>query len=140
MRQRLPVGPPPAEEVVKGGLKMTDAFVSAQVEKQENNTLGTLKKAAWISAGLAGGVALTVIAPEIAPVIAATSLLSVSDKIVTWAKNKFSTQEAPVETEEPTATEEKPFEKEILEAKESLISQVKIDFEKLDLSEAAPAA
>lgn len=135
-----------AEQVVKGGLKMTDAFVSAQVEKQENNTLGTLKKVAWISAGVAGGVALTVIAPEIAPVITATSLLSVSDKIVSWAKNKYFGKEAAAETkveeaaEEVAAIYEKPFEKEILDAKESLIRQVKIDIEKMELNQAAPAA
>lgn len=131
-----------AEQIVKGGLKLTDAVVSSKCKKQESTALGTMKKVAWISAGVAGGIALAAIAPEVAPVIAATSLLSVSDQIVSWAKGKFYAKEKAIEApvEEQKAADEKPLDQEIAALKEELISKVAVDAESLNLPIAAPAA
>lgn len=78
-----------AEQFVKGGLGLADAVVTKGFNTEAPTLYDKARKVAVIAAGVAGGAALCALAPQAAPIIAGTALLSVSDKIVSWAKGKI---------------------------------------------------
>lgn len=83
-----------AEKMVKGSLKFTDAFVANKISEQGAGI--SASKVAWIAAGIAGACTLVAIAPEAAPVIAATAMLGVADKVIMWAKGSGVQSALPI--------------------------------------------
>jgi hypothetical protein len=100
-----------AESITKTSIGIATAVVSQKLSQPSGSTWwDTARKAAWIGGGILTAATVVAVAPEVAPFIASTSLISVADKVVDWAKGRLlSPQESPVE-KSPVETTEKQAE------------------------------
>lgn len=94
-----------AETLVKTGMGIVDTVVTRHTS-QPSTTSGwwdTARKAAWIGGGIVAAISLVAVAPEVAPFVAATSAISVADRVVTWAMGRIYPAEATALEQAPVA-------------------------------------
>lgn len=98
-----------AKNVVVAGLDAIDAVVVNQTKKEEKSYMDVAKNVAIIGAGILGGTALVLAAPEAAAVAGGAALLSAAPNAIKWIKQ----HNAHAETEQITPVQVKEKAEEV---------------------------